>query len=95
MASGPIITITYCTQCRWLLRSAWLAQELLTTFESTLCGVTLVPASGGVFHIYVDDMILWERKRDGGFPDIKLLKQRLRDIIDPSRDLGHSDRKQP
>ena len=72
MVAGPVITITYCTQCRWLLRSAWLAQELLTTFEVSLGGVTLVPASGGVFHIYVDDIMLWERKRDGGFPDIKI-----------------------
>ena len=93
MSARPSVTITYCTQCRWLLRSAWLAQELLTTFESSLGGVTLVPASGGVFHIYVDDMMLWERKRDGGFPDIKLLKQRVRDVVEPNRDLGHSEAK--
>lgn len=91
MVAGPVITITYCTQCRWLLRSAWLAQELLTTFEVSLGGVTLVPASGGVFHIYVDDIMLWERKRDGGFPDIKILKQRVRDVVDPDMALGHSD----
>ncbi|WP_345419915.1 SelT/SelW/SelH family protein [Halioxenophilus aromaticivorans] len=91
MSALPTVTITYCTQCRWLLRSAWLAQELLTTFESSLGAVTLVPATGGVFHIYVDDMMLWERKRDGGFPDVKLLKQRVRDVIDPTKDLGHSE----
>ena len=91
MVAGPVITITYCTQCRWLLRSAWLAQELLTAFEVSLGGVTLVPASGGVFHIYVDDIMLWERKRDGGFPDIKILKQRVRDVVDPDMALGHSD----
>ncbi|WP_317931292.1 SelT/SelW/SelH family protein [Halioxenophilus sp. WMMB6] len=89
--AGAEITITYCTQCRWLLRSAWLAQELLTTFEQDLAGVTLAPATGGVFQISVNGMIVWERKRDGGFPDIKVLKQRVRDIIDPARDLGHSD----
>jgi len=90
--SGPVVTITYCTQCRWLLRSAWLAQELLTTFESQLGAVTLVPGTGGVFQISVDAMIVWERKRDGGFPDIKVLKQRVRDVVDPNLDLGHSDR---
>ncbi len=91
MSARPTVTITYCTQCRWLLRSAWLAQELLTTFEAELGAVTLVPATGGVFHIYVDDMMLWERKRDGGFPDIKVLKQRVRDIVNPNKDLGHSE----
>ncbi|HET8790616.1 MAG TPA: Rdx family protein, partial [Modicisalibacter sp.] len=35
---------------------------------------------------------IWERKRDGGFPDIKELKRRVRDRLDPARDLGHIDR---
>ena len=35
---------------------------------------------------------MWERKRDGGFPDVKQLKQMVRDRIDPDRDLGHIDR---
>lgn len=47
------ISIDYCTRCRWMLRSAWLAQELLTTFQDELHSVTLIPslppAPGGVF----------------------------------------------
>ncbi len=86
------VKIVYCTGCRWMLRSAWLAQELLTTFESQLEGITLSPGTGGVFEITVDDHLVWERKRDGGFPDIKVLKQKVRDIIDPGMSLGHSDK---
>ena len=37
--------------------------------------------------------LVWDRKRDGGFPDAAKLKQLVRDVIDPERDLGHSDRK--
>jgi len=88
----PQITISYCTQCRWLLRSAWMAQELLQTFELQVAGVNLVPATGGVFRITVDGIMIWERKRDGGFPEIKTLKQKVRDIVDPDMDLGHSER---
>ncbi len=89
----PIITITYCTGCNWLLRAAWLGQELLQTFSTDLGGVTLIPGEmGGVFEVTVDGELIWERKRDGGFPDAKELKQRLRDRIDPDRDLGHIDR---
>jgi selenoprotein W-related protein len=88
----PIVTITYCTQCNWLLRSGWMAQELLSTFETQLGGVTLVPGTGGIFEIRCDDRVVWERKRDHGFPDVKTLKQRIRDVIDPDRDLGHIDR---
>ena len=89
----PRIAITYCTQCQWLLRAAWMAQELLSTFGPDLGEVALVPGTGGVFEIRYEDALIWERKADGGFPEAKLLKQRVRDRLDPERDLGHSDRK--
>ncbi|GAB4382118.1 Rdx family protein [Albidovulum sp.] len=88
----PAVTIRYCTQCNWLLRAAWMAQEMLSTFADELGGVTLIPGTGGVFEISVDGVPIWERKRDGGFPDARTLKQRLRDRIAPGRDLGHADR---
>jgi selenoprotein W-related protein len=88
----PRVVITYCRQCNWLMRSAWMAQELLSTFADDLGEVALVPSTGGAFQIEVDGALVWERKRDGGFPDAKTLKQRLRDAIDPERDLGHVDR---
>ncbi|CAA2160385.1 SelT/SelW/SelH family protein [Methylobacterium brachiatum] len=88
----PRVAITYCTQCNWLLRSAWMAQELLSTFRDDLGEVALVPATGGAFRIEIAGVLLWERVRDGGFPDVKALKQRVRDHLDPERDLGHIDR---
>ena len=91
-AARPAIRITYCTQCNWMLRAAWMAQELLSTFGADLGSVTLVPGTGGVFEIAVDGETIWERKRDGGFPEAKVLKQRVRDRAWPERDLGHSDR---
>ena len=87
------IVITYCTQCRWLLRAAWLAQELLSTFGADLLReVALAPGTGGVFTITCEGDVIWERKADGGFPEAKVLKQRVRDRLDPDRHLGHSDR---
>ena len=88
----PRVAITYCRQCNWLLRSAWMAQELLSTFADDLSEVALIPSTGGAFQIECDGDILWERKRDGGFPDVKALKQIVRDRIGPGRDLGHLDR---
>ncbi len=88
----PHIAILYCTQCNWLLRAGWMAQELLQTFGDTLGEVGLIPGTGGAFEIRLDGTLLWERKRDGGFPGPKELKQRVRDVIDPDRDLGHLDR---
>lgn len=89
----PEIIITYCTQCQWLLRAAWLAQELLSTFGDDLGKVSLVPGTGGVFHISCDGEQIGSAGRRR-FPEAKALKQRVRDRIDPERDLGHNDRVQ-
>ena len=91
-AAPPRIAITYCRQCNWLLRAAWMAQELLSTFAEDVGEVALLPGTGGAFAITLDGELLWERKRDGGFPDIRTLKQLVRDRLDPERDLGHVDR---
>ena len=82
----------------------WMAQELLSTFASAkeegdrlLRSVALVPSKGqggGVFRVRVNGAQVWCRKVDGGFPDAKVLKQRVRDIAQPSKDLGHSDQRQ-
>lgn len=86
------VSITYCTQCRWLLRAAWMAQELLSTFGTDLQEVALVPGTGGIFEVHLNEKLLFSRKQAGRFPESKELKQLLRDQIDPERDLGHSDR---
>ncbi len=87
------VEIHYCTGCRWLMRWAWMAQELLTTFEGELNELTLHPGTGGIFEVWVNGTQIWSRKEQGGFPDIKQLKQLVRDEINPQRDLGHSDRR--
>ncbi|MEI2265558.1 SelT/SelW/SelH family protein [Erwinia sp. CGal63] len=89
---APAITIHYCSQCNWLLRAGWMAQELLHTFGADLASVTLVPGTGGIYQITVDGHLLWDRKADGGFPEVKELKQRVRNYCFPERDLGHLDR---
>ncbi|KAF7879182.1 hypothetical protein EAF04_000380 [Stromatinia cepivora] len=117
----PRVTITFCTQCRWLLRAAYFAQELLSTFENDIGEVALQPSTGGIFivelftnanttgntegeaeknvkeegekDVKILKHTLWDRKSEGGFPETKELKKRLRNIIDPSRDLGHVDGK--
>ena len=86
------VEITYCTQCRWLLRAAWMAQELLTTFENELGAVSLVPGTGGIFEVRVDEELVFSRKEAGRFPESKELKQLVRDRVAPEKFLGHSDR---
>ncbi|KAL6859574.1 Rdx family domain-containing protein [Trichoderma novae-zelandiae] len=121
----PRITIQFCTQCKWMLRAAYYAQELLSTFSLSIGEVALQPSTGGTFivtihstptsdnpspsssaatpspdaaaaasssQLQVQSTILWDRKTDGGFPETKDLKRRVRDVIEPGRHLGHVDR---
>jgi selenoprotein W-related protein len=88
----PRIEIEYCTQCRWLLRAAWMAQEVLTTFSTEIGELALMPGTGGVFEIRVNGDSVWSRDQKGRFPEIKELKQLIRDRVAPGKDLGHSDR---
>lgn len=92
MKCAYVIEIEYCTQCRWLLRSAWLAQELLTTFETDLNGVTLMPGTGGIFEVRLNGEVLFDRKAESRFPESKELKQLVRDRVNPDKNLGHSDK---
>jgi selenoprotein W-related protein len=88
----PRLEIEYCTQCRWLLRAGWMAQELLVSFEAELAEVALVPGTAGVFEVRLDGETIWSREARGAFPDLAELKRVTRDRIAPGRQLGHSER---
>ena len=87
------IEIKYCSKCRWLARSAWMAQELLATFDGEIDELALLPGTGGIFEIYANATLIWSRKGEGRFPEITELKTLIRDTIAPEKDLGCIDRK--
>ena len=88
----PMIEIEYCIKCKWLTRASWLSQELLSTFANEIGGIALIPSNvAGIFEIRSGSKIIWERGGKKGMPEIKQLKQKVRDIIVPDKDLGHID----
>lgn len=87
------IEIRYCSKCRWLARSTWMAQELLTTFDGDIDELSLLPGSGGLFEIFANGKLIWSRKEMGRFPEITELKTSIRDVIAPEKSLGCIDRK--
>ena len=87
------VEIKYCTKCRWLMRSAWMAQEILTTFEQEITEVSLQPGAGGIFEVIANGQPIWSLKAKGRFPEITELKQKVRDVIAPEKKLGHIDKK--
>lgn len=91
--SKPRVSIEYCPKCRWMMRAAWMGQELLTTFENEIGELALIPSGVGIFTVKAGDVVVWDRKEQKRFPEMKELKQLVRDVIAPERALGHSDRK--
>ena len=88
----PHIEIEYCTKCKWLTRASWISQELLSTFNDEIGGITLITSDvAGIFEIRSDREIIWERSKKGGMPEIKKLKQKVRDLVAPEKKLGHID----
>ena len=72
-----------------------MAQELLTTFTDDVFSVNLQPSElAGSYKIFINDEVVFDRKREGRFPEIKELKQIIRDRIAPGKSLGHSEKKQ-
>jgi len=89
----PIVSIEYCPKCGWMLRAAYMAQELLSTFTDDLHGVLLIPSeTGGAYIVSIDDVVVFDRKEQGRFPEVKELKQLVRDVVSPDKSLGHSDK---
>lgn len=89
--NSPRVEIHYCTQCRFILRANWIAQEILTTFGEKIGELVLVPSTGGVFTITLDGIEIFSRKVEKRFPESKELKQLIRDKLDLDMSLGHSD----
>ncbi|TEB35446.1 hypothetical protein FA13DRAFT_1811155 [Coprinellus micaceus] len=98
------ITIEFCDRCRWLHRSTWVQTELFLTFPPPAVGsISLIPLNAedtaGRFRVWLSipgqaqPILAWDRKVEGGFPELKVLKQRIRDHIQPGKSLGHSDAK--
>ena len=88
------ITIIYCPGCRWLTRASWMAQELLITFEQEITELSLKPSpQAGTFQVLLNGNLVHCRKANSGFPELKILKRQIRDLITPHKSLGHSDTK--
>ena len=85
----PRIEIEYCTNCRFQLRAAWYAQELLTSFEQELGEVALVPGTGGIFVVRLDGEVIASNRESKQMPELSEVKRLVRDQVAPDRRIGH------
>jgi len=72
-----------------MLRAAYLAQELLSTFEGQLGEVALVPGSGGIFEVRLDGEVIASNREHKKMPEPGEVKRLIRDRIAPDRKIGH------
>ncbi|KAN0097704.1 Rdx family domain containing protein [Tylopilus felleus] len=99
----PRVVIEFCDRLRISVAATWVSTELLLTFPPpALRAVSVTPLTSedtaGRFRVWLETgdgspILIWDRKVNGGFPELKVLKQRIRDHIQPGKSLGHSDRK--
>ena len=88
--AAPHVEIEYCTRCGFLLRAAWIAQELLRAFETEIGEVALKPGSGGDFIVRLDGVVLFSRREQERFPEAKELKLLLGNAIGSGLSFGHN-----
>lgn len=104
----PAVSIVYCVRCNWVLRASWYQQEILQTFTSKaknpedalIKSVILKPSFvSGTFKVFIKCSAesgwvqVWDRIGNQGFPEAKILKQLIRNVLSPDTKLGHSDKK--
>jgi selenoprotein W-related protein len=77
VSQKPTISITYCAQCGFEARAAWLAQELLKSYHDQVAGVLLVPGAGGILDVAIDGEVVYSRWQTGRDPVIKELRDAL------------------
>lgn len=89
----PCVDIAYCTEHRQ--RALYLAQECLRTFSEEITSLSL-RSTVNVADLQVAVIkkafdggrsIVWQN----GFPETKVLKQKIRNELAPTKSLGHSD----
>ncbi len=83
------IEITYCRRCKFMLRAAWMAQELLSSFEDDLSEVVIKPGSGGILEVTLDGDVIATNRDHQPMPDTSDVKRAIRDRIAPDQRVGH------
>jgi len=87
--SKPRVVVEYCARCGFMLRAAWVAQELLKSFEDELAEVALRPGGGGIFAVRLDEAPLFSNKEQGRFPEMRELREGLAQALGSEKRFGH------
>ena len=73
--AGLEIEITYCADCGYWPRTAWMLGELLADIQHLVKSVTLVPDSLGLFEWKVNGDLVFSKASMGRFPEMDELRE--------------------
>uniref|UniRef100_A0A7S2CW72 Uncharacterized protein n=1 Tax=Octactis speculum TaxID=3111310 RepID=A0A7S2CW72_9STRA len=92
---SPHLSLSFCTERKWLSRAAWMAEEVFLAFPEEVNAVTLAPsrppAPVGLFTVSLDQSILWDRDSEGSHLDAEDLQIMIRDVVAPQKTLERID----
>lgn len=76
-----IISIEYCTSWGYLPKAVALASNLLDEHKNSLEMVKIIPSSGGVFEVTLDDKLIFSKKQLGRFPNKDEVEETVRNEV--------------
>jgi selenoprotein W-related protein len=75
------VTITYCAECGYEPQALELTKVLMYEFGARLSAIELIPWESGAFDVSVDGQLVHSMKREGGFPEPRLISDAIRRTV--------------
>lgn len=72
-----IITIEYCTSWGYVAKAVGLSESLLKKYKNQISSLNIIPSSGGVFEVNLDNELLFSKKELGRFPEVNEIEKAL------------------
>ena len=72
------VAIEYCAPCEYLPQAVELGHHLLFEFQGYIKTMSLVPASQGIFNVYIGDELVYSNENKETFPRLEEMKQAFR-----------------
>lgn len=79
--SAVKVKITYCAECGYEPQTLDLAKALMYEFGDKLSSIELIPWDSGTFDVSVDGELVHSMTREGGFPELDVVKRAVRERL--------------
>ncbi len=82
MTGKPVkVKITYCAECGYEPQTLELTKALMYEFGAQVSAIELIPWESGTFDVSVEGRLVHSMKRDGGFPEPRVIANAVRTAV--------------